>query len=452
MRIGYGISLLSFSLGCVISTLGLAKTVVGPHHKVHHRSHLYSTHRYHQYLPYAPCLVCAHPESQIILKSITQNIGRAMPGICEGGWWWECIALSGGVNIDFGKWGNRDISNQFLFFPRPQGYAGENTKLGSINDAYLNVTATINRWVYAFTSFSYINASNFYSVAYQTAPDSLVLGDNNNKFTVQQAYFHIGNFDESPLFMEFGQQFQDFGRYPLHPITENMTQSLTETLRTSIKLGFIYDQGFYGSAAAFQTPVPKTVNGHLSFNYIGALGFKYHECNLDLDIGGSYMYDFQGVNLIGNTAAFRAGVPAFFGIYHKRVNGVAFYADVTLYPVGLSVRYVATPQRMSPFDLPIDLTNFTLGAKPWAASGQGNYGFQLWGLEQNIYLGYQVSRETVLLNLPRARYVVGYNAYFCKNTTFSAEWDHDMAYPRAEGGPRHGNSNLISLRVGATFC
>lgn len=446
MRLKHGIILLSLMI-CVLLNSTLSANSI--HNRKYHSRQL---HRYPHFRPYGRlCTVCLHPQSDIILMESNQNIGRALPDACECGWWWRCIALSGGVNFDFGKFGNRNIGNHLLFASTGQGYTGENTDLASINDAYINISATINNWVNAFIGLSYMNGSNFYSVAYQTAPDSLDFGDNNNQLNIQQAYFHIGNFAVSPFFFEFGQQFQDFGRYSLHPITESMTQSLTETLRTSAKVGFITDIGVYGSAAAFQNPVPKTIGGHLSFDYVGGLGYKIHDCDYDFDIGGSYLYDFQGVNLIGNTAAFRAGVPAQFGVYHKRVNGYAFYTDLTFYPLGVSLRYVATPQRMSPFDLPQDRANLTIGAKPWAASGQGNYGFRWRGLEQNIYLGYQVSRETVFLNLPRARYVLGYDAYICKSTTFSAEWDHDVAYPVSEGGPHQGNSNLISFRVGITF-
>ncbi len=49
-----------------------------------------------------------------------------------------------------------------------------------------------------------------------------------------------------------------------------------------------------------------------------------------------------------------------------------------------------------------------MAQKPWAAGLQAGYGFDVWGKSQNVYLGYQASRETAGLNLPKNRWLAGY--------------------------------------------
>lgn len=166
-----------------------------------------------------PCKTCLPSRSDLIMYNITQNRGRALFNPCYPDWY-DRITLSGGLNLDTGKFGNRNVSNNnspSVRGPLSQGYAGENTQQVSINDAYLNIGAKVNDLVNAFMSLSYIDASNAYSMAYQTTPDSLNVDDNNQRLNVQQAYIHVGNFDYSPIYAEFGQEFIDYGRYEIHP-------------------------------------------------------------------------------------------------------------------------------------------------------------------------------------------------------------------------------------------
>jgi hypothetical protein len=394
--------------------------------------------------------VCTISQKSHLLDLTTQNAGRSLPNPCNPGWF-NRISFSGGVNFDAGKWGNRNIGNPRIVGSSGQGYTGENTDKFSLNDAYLNILANINDWTSAFASLSYINASNFYSVAYQTTPNSLVVGDNNNQVNIQQAFIRVGNFNYSPVFVELGQQFQDFGRYELHPITESMTQSLTETLRTSLKVGVITPTGLSGSVYSFQDPVAKTVNGNKPLDYGASIGFTQPAQKWGYDIGAGYLYNIQGVNLVGNMAAYSGGQYNSTGVYHTRVGTSALYADLNYNTLVFSLRYTKALDVMSPLDVPQDNLHPNQGAKPWAASGQVTYGFNRWCKNQSVYAGYQASRQTVNFNLPRGRWTAGYSMKVLPQASVGAEWDHDIAYNVAQGGPTQGSSNLVSVRLGVTF-
>src|SRR3990167_5503512 len=132
---------------------------------------------------------------------------------------------------------------------------GENYRLISLNDAYLNVGAMVNDWTKAFASISFSNPTtnanpsvfnSFGSAEYSAAYANNINGNANNVLQLEQAFASFANFDVSPVFLQVGKQFQDFGRYEIHPITASMTQVMSEVLATSVKLGFLYS-GFHGS-------------------------------------------------------------------------------------------------------------------------------------------------------------------------------------------------------------
>ncbi len=406
--------------------------------------------------------VCSISQASMIMDGMTQNVGRALPNPCNPGWF-NRIQISGGVNVDIGKWGNRNAN-----------LMGENYQRLSLNDAYLNVAATVNDWAKAFASLSYSNPTTNANPAsykiwgaaeYNAAYANNINGTANNTIQLEQAYATLGNFDVSPLFLQVGKQFQDFGRYEIHPITESMTQVMSKTLATSIKGGFIVN-GFHGSIYAFDDPINQIGNSAAPTNYGAALGYDQVNCQASWDVGAAYLYNMIGVNDIAyNVVNFTQGG------YNSRVSGYALYGDLLTGPFSLNLRYVGSNQfnvndlpKNGIADLPggvitspplgagaaaVPLTTAS-GAKPWAAGIQAGYGFNAWDKNQNVYLGYQTSREAAGLNLPKNRWLAGYGIGMWKNTDFGVEWDHDIAYNMSSGGTGK-NTNLVSLRAAVKF-
>lgn len=237
-----------------------------------------------------------------------------------------------------------------------------------------------------------------------------------------------------------------------------MTQSLTESLRNSIKLGFVTDMGINGSVYTFQDGVFRSTdinNQENTLNYGAALGYAHPDDQLGYDIGVGWMYNMMGVNnvsaYIADNALGVGGNPVAYVGYHNRVGAYAAYADVNYEAFSLGLRYTAATQHFSSLDLPRAANHSTIGAKPWAFGIQAAYGFNAWSKNQNVYIGYQGSQDTVYLNLPRSRYLIGYKVDVLKNTELSAEWDHDNSWSVVSGGPSSGSSNLVSVRAAVKF-
>ncbi|RDI46879.1 LbtU family siderophore porin [Aquicella lusitana] len=406
--------------------------------------------------------VCTINPASLTMDEMTQNVGRALPNPCNPGWF-NRIQVSGGINVDVGKWGNRNAN-----------IMGENYQRLSLNDAYINVSADVNDWAKGFASLSFSNPTTnvnpsiyklWGAAEYNAAYANNINGNASNVIQLEQAYATFGNFDVSPIFVQVGKQFQDYGRYEIHPITESMTQVMTKTLATSIRAGFIAN-GFHGSIAAFDDPINKMGNTSSPTNYTAAVGYDQNNDQLGFDLGAGYIYNMIGVNDVAyNVVNFNTlgGTLGNTGTYRNRVGAYALYGDVNSGPFSLGARYTQALQRFNVNDLPkngiADLTGGVItgapiagrsGAKPWAAGIQGGYGFNVWDRNQNIYLGYQTSREAAGLNLPKNRYLVGYGIDVWKSTNLGIEWDHDNAYSTGNGGSGN-NTNLVSLRAGVQF-
>lgn len=423
--------------------------------------------------------VCTISQSAMIMDRMTQStpdvtssglgFGRSMPNPCNPGWF-NRVQFSGGINVDLGKFGNRNSN-----------FMGVNYQRISLNDGYINVAAAINDWTKAFASISYSTASvtnpsisaldtanpiaNEYSAAYSNN----INGAGNSTLQLEQAYATFSNFDMTPFFLQVGKQFQDFSRYEIHPITRSLTQVLSETLATSFKVGFIAN-GFNGSVYAFDDPIAQVGKTSPTTNYGASLGFDYPSDLFGFDIGISYLYNMIGVNDVAwivnqyNGGAFNPIIGAGGG-YNTRVSAGALYADVNSGPFVLGARYTQALQRFNVLDMPknalagavvdpgvgITLPAGSTGAKPWAAGVQAGYGFEGWGRNQNVYLGYQTSGQAAAMLLPKYRWVAGYGIeLFGKNTDVGIEWDHDKAYSVGTGGTNN-SYNLVTIRTSVKF-
>ncbi len=397
--------------------------------------------------------------------------------------WYNRIIVDGGINFD-AKWGNRSL-----------GYEGENNQRLSLNDVHLNVTAPINDWVKAFASLSYDNASQTLPGA-NLAANSLFLAtqpyvrpatgvydnikDNIGGVVIEQGYIRFENANQLPVYMVLGKQFVDFGKYNLHPITQPLTQVMSETLRNAVTVGFNTalsspNIGVFGSLYGFDNqytrgvstlaPAGTTVSSGQKMNYGAQLGVGQTNDSFTWDLSADYMYNmigvegiayavgiFNGSNLAANVG--NNGV-ATGGTYQNKVSGFALNADLKTGPFDVELRYVSALQNFSVYDLSKNVySTATLGAgqgaKPWTAGINAGYAFNAWEKNQDVYLGYEASGNAVNLFLPQSRWLLGYGVDVLKNTNVGLEWDHDIAYGVSKGGSGN-SSNQVGLRVGVKF-
>lgn len=406
-------------------------------------------------------IFCLVNSSTIQLRDMTQNVGRSLPIPCNPSWVHR-IALSGGVNVDVGKFGNRSVN-----------YMGENYQHASINDAYLNLSAVPNDITTVFMSLSFnsatinnpLSSTTTHHVAeFDAAYSNNIRSGGASQLLLEQGYVTFANFEKTPVYVQLGKQFQDYGRYELHPITEPLTQVMTKTLYTSFKIGFIWKQ-FNGAAFAFEDPLPKVNHTSKSMNYGFSINYSHDlpSCQIGVDAGVSWLYNIVDVNDIAYIVnQFNLHNPTNLpgGGFNQHTSGMAVYLDAVSGPFNFNGRLALAVQRFNVADLPRQgLADFganglplpgATGAQPWTASVQFGYGFGIWGKPQHIYVGAQASNQAAALLIPRARYLAGYSIEMVRNTNLGIEWDYDYAYGANNGGTGK-NTNLITLRGAVKF-
>ena len=453
-------------LNLIAASLCMLGLVSAPAFANHHNKHHNQSpepvvkHDYKDYKGEAMplCTVSTYTKT---LVEMNQNVGRSLPNPCNPGWY-DRIRVSGGINVDLGKWGNRNAN-----------LMGENYQRLSLNDVYLNIDGTVNDWTRVFASISYMTATtngnpgifnNRGLAEYSAAYANNIGGTPNNTLQVEQAFGVFGNFEVTPIYLQIGKSFQDFSRYEIHPITRSLTQVLSETLATSLKLGFLAN-GFNGGVYVFNDPINKIGSNSSPTNYGVSLGYALINDELGFDLGAGYLYNIIAANDVAYAVTNFTN-----GGYNNRVGGVALYGDVNYGPFMLAARYTQATQQFNVNDLtkygsanvnnplgiigngfgPIVPIVGASGAKPWAAGIQAGYGFDVWGKSQNVYLGYQASREAAGLNMPKGRWLAGYGIDVVKDTSLAIEWDHDQQFSISNGGT--GNTtNLVSIRASAKF-
>lgn len=384
----------------------------------------------------------------VMLDTMGQNVGRAKPTVgCM-----NPIAFAGGANFD-GHWGNRSTN-----------YQGENQQLFSLNDAYLNVFGNVNDWAKAFASISYNDASGVPTVTTTTNNGQYSNVYPTNTLTLEQGFVRLGDFNQYPVFVQMGKQFQDFGRYTIHPLQRSTTQVLSETLRTSLEVGFLTQMGFHGDVYAFGNPIghrsglattaPVTGNNNPA-TFGAALGYDHVSDQLGYALNVGYLGNMTGVNDVAQAVSQYQSAGTTGGSYRQRVSAVAIDASLNSGPFSIFADYVTATTSFSNTDLGSKglgvVANGTgTGAKPWAGNIQAGYNFNAWSKNQNVYLGYQASGNAVAIFLPQSRWLAGYNVDVYKNTNLGLEIAHDNAYSTNQGGVG-SNSNTVGLRAAVKF-
>ncbi|EKD53911.1 MAG: hypothetical protein ACD_60C00142G0005 [uncultured bacterium] len=447
-----------------MSVLGLSLTsypaLAGTHHQhKHYTVQKQQTAAAQDYKGALPACPITDPYTAT-LDVMDQNVGRAKPTEdC-----YKAISFAGGINFD-AKWGNRSM-----------GYQGENVRTLSLNDAYLNVFGNVTDWSKAFASISYNNASGVNTASAKLGQYSNVYP--TDTLTLEQGFIRIANFDQNPFFFQLGKQYQDFGRYYIHPIMRTMPQVLTETLRTSAELGFVTQMGLHGDVYAFDNPLrgrrgyaiatpagASNALGHTQSNFGAALGFDHQMGDqLHWGVNLAYLYNMTGVNDIAQAVSqYQSGIAgsgttttsSTGGTYNRRVAAAAADAMIASGPFSLAADYASALDAFGNNDLGSRGTAAVAagtgsGARPWAGNIQAGYGFNAWNKNQNVYLGYQASGDAVAVFLPKNRWLVGYNVDMWKNTNLGLEVAHDTDYSTSRGGTGD-SSNTIGLRAGVKF-
>lgn len=358
--------------------------------------------------------------------------------------WFKKIKVSGGANVDFNLAGSfqPDMVDTF---------SGVNTQRVSVNDAYLNFDAKVNCWTDARVGVSYLdNVSWAYEPSQTNGEDA---ANHSSHFDLDHAYINFANKSKTPFFVQVGKNYLQFGHYNLHPMTQSMTQVLSEANVPNITVGMVSQSGLHGTIFGFQNIIPEASNSHQELSFGASLAFGQKLEKFSYNAGISYVDNMSVVRSIAS--GFESGSYN-ESQYTNKVNALALNGDVQVGPFGVQADYVSALKGFESSDI---FSATVASPKPWAFGIQADYAFKLPQMnnrQNTVYVGYQRSDDATMAYLPKTRYVVGYTHELSRNTNVSLEWNHDKAYGSSQYVPTDyeasGNkSNRLTARVAVKF-
>lgn len=310
----------------------------------------------------------------------------------------------------------------------------------NLGSSELDVAAALNDKVEAYMSIAYD----------ETAP-SVGPRVSNSAFSLKMGFVNIGNLDQSPFYFTAGQLYAPFGRYSSSMISSPLPLRLARTLARPFIVGY-KSQGNSGPYAAIYGFKSETGLGNSGIG--GAnLGYTIKCGELSGDVGVSYISsitDSSGMQETGSAPFTTFGgfaSPTNGNELIRKIPGVDVHGNVSFDRYSLTAEWVGTTERFRFQDLSVN----GRGARPQAAQLEAAVTFMAFCRPSSLALGYQWSKDTLALNLPKHRISGVFNISIWKDTIESLEYRHDIDFPAnqfANGATAPGLVNLNTFGSG----
>lgn len=302
------------------------------------------------------------------------------------------------------------------FVSRP--YKGPTTGDWDLGSSEIDVAAALNDKVEAFVGF-----------AFDSAPP-LFGGQrvDNSSIDLNLGFVNIGDLDETPFYFTAGQIYAPFGRYSTSMISSTLPQLIGRVKTRPVVLGYRSQtaSGPYAAVYGFKsdTTVGKSGVGGINAGYIidndkvlGELGFSM--------IGS--MADAQGLQNTGSaplTTFAGFGNPTNGSENVRTVPSIGGHATLNISGYSLTAEWIGATKAF----LVQDLSMSGRGAQPQAGQLELGKTFVAFDRPASLAAGYQWTRDSLALNLPRQRYAGVFNISLWRDTVESLEYRHDINY------------------------
>lgn len=260
------------------------------------------------------------------------------------------------------------------------------------------------------------------------ATASLLYEEGETDLEVDIAQVTLANEAVTPVYVNVGQFYLPFGAYETNLVSDPLTLEIGEIRESAVEVGFVYE-GFGGSIYTFQGD--NEVDGDTRIDSWGAnLGFAQELDAVSWSVGAGYISNLGDSDSLRDTVV---DPTDFTGGWTANLAVVA--GDFNL--IG---EYLGAADSFDAAALSFDGN----GAKPEAWNIELGYSFEVFGRESVAAVAYQVSNEALALELPEARWLVGWSIGIFDGTALSFEYSHDSDYSTGKGGTGEDASAFVA--------
>jgi hypothetical protein len=260
------------------------------------------------------------------------------------------------------------------------------------------------------------------------ATASLLYEEGETDLEVDIAQVTLANEAVTPVYVNVGQFYLPFGAYETNLVSDPLTLEIGEIRESAVEVGFVYE-GFGGSVYTFQGD--NEVDGDTRIDSWGAnLSFAQELDAVSWSVGAGYISNLGDSDSLRDTVV---DPTDFTGGWTANLAVVA--GDFNL--IG---EYLGAADSFDAAALSFDGN----GAKPEAWNIELGYSFEVFGRESVAAVAYQVSNEALALELPEARWLLGWSIGIFDGTALSFEYSHDSDYSTGKGGTGEDASAFVA--------
>jgi hypothetical protein len=221
--------------------------------------------------------------------------------------------------------------------------------------------------------------------------------------------------DES-WYTKLGRQWIPFGSYRSDLIYKTFTKALGQTNEDALLINYNKNH-FYTNVSVFR-PHTNIKSSLLPISY----NINVATINNSYDVGFSYIHS------IAETQLFRYN-KGFGGFMNEKIKshvpGISNYINYNYKKTNLYLTYVSALKKFHRHDLSFNHE----GAKPATFSAQAGYQFNIKNIPAKLISFYDISFQSLGLQIPKKRVGVGLNLFPVKYVDIGFQCFKDYAYP-----------------------
>jgi len=324
-----------------------------------------------------------------------------------------------------------------------QPYFGPSRGDWNLGSDELDIAAILNDKVEAYMGLAY-NASPPSGGGQRVA---------NSSIGLNMGFVNIGDLDKSPFYVTAGQLFAPFGRFSTSMVSPTLPMMMARTKARPVILGY-KSQTNTGPFAALYGFRGDTTLGSTGVGGVN-LGYILDAFRSTTEIGVSFissLNDAGGMQYTGSVP--RTTFGGFASVTNGNENvhktpGIDAHLATSFDRYNITLEWASSLGRFNVNDLSYN----GFGALPQAAQIEGGVTFILFDRPSSIAAAYQLSTQTLALNMPRQRINAVYNISIWKDTVESLEYRHDIDFGRnqfANGASPTGLVNQNTVGTGGS--
>ena len=259
--------------------------------------------------------------------------------------------------------------------------------------------------------------------------------EDDTDLEVDVAIMTIGP-EDGPWTFTAGQYFVPFGAFESNFISDPMTLELGETRESALQFG-IESGGFHGAVYAFNGDSDE--DGDDRFENLGAmLGFAAENENSAFAVNAAY------ISNIGDTDSLQDIIE--LDDDYDSVSGWSASGMLRFGSLSFLAEYLGASEDFEVHEMEFDGD----GAEPSSYMLEAAYHFDLAGKPSTIAVGYQETDEALALELPEARFMLGFSVEMMEGITLAIEGAFDDDYSAGEGGTGK-DAEIVTVQLASEF-